>query len=191
MREDIKIQLLQNVLDMVTKKYDFFVNFQKELLKESFEKEIRDPLTGLYNRGYLMDFLKKLLVKSKRKKYKFTVIFLDINNFKTVNDNYGHIIGDKVLIDIADLLKKTFREYDLIARYGGDEFVVVIDEENDIDIKKIFERLNKNIIKNFKKYNISMAYGVAVSDEASGVQELLDLADKRMYENKREMKSIL
>ena len=191
MREEIKIKLLQNMLREVTKKYDYFISLQEETLKETFEKAIRDSLTGLYNRNYLIDRLKTLLAKAKRKEAKIILVFLDLNNFKKVNDTYGHERGDEVLKGVANLLKNAFREYDLIARYGGDEFVVVIEgNEQKIDIKNIIKRLNEKLYTEFKNYHISIAYGIATSDETTDLNTLITLADERMYENKSIMKTV-
>ncbi len=189
MREEVKIRLLQNILREVTNKYDYFILHQEEILKETFEKAIRDPLTGLYNRSFLMERLQSLISKAKRKETELKLVFLDLNNFKQVNDIYGHEEGDKVLKGVANIIKNSFREYDLVARYGGDEFVVVLEENNDdINISQIVERINKNIKKLFEKYKISVSFGYASSNETLDIEELIALADGRMYQNKNKMK---
>jgi len=189
MREEVKIRLLQNILREVTNKYDYFILHQEEILKETFEKAIRDPLTGLYNRSFLMERLQSLISKAKRKEIELKLVFLDLNNFKQVNDIYGHEEGDKVLKGVANIIKNSFREYDLVARYGGDEFVVVLEENNDdINISQIVERINKNIKKLFEKYKISVSFGYASSNETLDIEELIALADGRMYQNKNKMK---
>ncbi len=189
MREEIKIRLLQNILKEVTNKYDYFILHQKEVLKETFEKVIRDSLTGLYNRSYLMEKLQSLISKAKRKETEIKLVFLDLNNFKQVNDIYGHEEGDRVLKEVANIIKNSFREYDLVARYGGDEFIIVLEENSkNIDISQIIERINKKIKKLFEKYKISIAFGYASSNETFDVEELIALADARMYQNKNKMK---
>ena len=188
MREEVKIKLLQNILGEVTNKYDYFIANQKEILQETFEKAIKDPLTGLYNRNYLMEQLNLLFAKANREKNKIILIFIDLNNFKQVNDNYGHEEGDKVLKEVTNILKKEFRKYDLISRYGGDEFIVVLDSNNNVNIEKIMNRINEKVKQLLKEYNISVAYGYATSDEISDIEQLIYLADARMYHNKNEMK---
>ena len=189
MREKIKIQILQNMLKAVTEKYDYFISMKEEVLKETFEKAIRDPLTKLYNRHYLMERLNELISKAKRNETKFLLSFIDLNNFKQVNDTYGHEEGDKVLKQVADIIKSNFRSYDLIARYGGDEFIVVIEEDGQyFDINKVLHEINKDIEKALSKYHISISYGIATSDEENTIEKLISLADERMYENKMKMK---
>jgi diguanylate cyclase (GGDEF)-like protein len=157
---------------------------------------VKDPLTGVYNRQYLEDYLLKLIKKAKRNKNeKIMVIFFDLDNFKPINDNFGHNTGDKVLKEVADIIKSHFREYDLISRFGGDEFVAVIENPP----ASIYDRINrlKEIIEDtFRNYNISISLGVSnypddvdekLLDEEK-VIKLLDIADNRMYENKKENK---
>ncbi len=189
MREEVKIRLLQNILREVTNKYDYFILHQEEILKETFEKAIRDPLTGLYNRSFLMERLQSLISKAKRKETKIKLVFLDLNNFKQVNDIFGHEEGDKVLKKVANIIKNSFREYDLVARYGGDEFIVVLEDNGDnVNLFKIMDRINKRIKDLFEKYKISLAWGYVSSDETLNIEELIALADGRMYQNKNKMK---
>ncbi len=196
MREEIKIKILQNILREITKKYDYFISMQENVLKVTFEKAIKDSLTGLYNRNYLTERLKQFEAKIKRNKSKIILVFLDLNNFKQINDVYGHKKGDEVLKGIADLMKKTFREYDLIVRYGGDEFIIIIEKEDEksLNIEDAVKKLNNNINKKYKNYNISFAYGIAVSNEVLDknfdLNKLIELADERMYENKNKIKKI-
>jgi GGDEF domain-containing protein len=89
-REQIKIQILQNLLTIVTQKYDYFTSYQETLIEENFQKAIKDPLTGLYNRAYLEDIGNKLLTEAKREKFVVSLAFIDLNNFKSVNDVYGN-----------------------------------------------------------------------------------------------------
>ncbi len=196
MREDVKIKILQNLLREITKKYDYFISMQENVLKATFEKAIKDSLTGLYNRNYLIERLKQFEAKIKRNKSNIILVFLDLNNFKQINDAYGHKKGDEVLKGIANLMKETFREYDLIVRYGGDEFIIIIEKEDekDLNIENIIKKLNNNINKKYKKYNISLAYGIAISNEVSDknfdLNKLIELADEKMYENKNKIKKL-
>lgn len=192
MRERIKIRLLQNMLKAVTKKYDEFIEQQKELLKITYRKATRDPLTGLYNRQFLLDYLEKAIEKAIRNNSKASLIFIDLDNFKCINDSFGHDIGDKILVNFANLLRKYFRKYDIIARLGGDEFVVFT-ELNNLHI--LNERLDK-IRKDFesepilRKCNLSFSYGITlIPDEAKNIKEIIELADQRMYNQKHRKKT--
>lgn len=184
MRDKVKIKILQNMLREITKKYDYFLSLKEEVLKETFEKAIRDPLTQLYNRNYLMERLNELLAKAKRNETKVVLSFIDLNNFKYVNDTYGHEEDDKILQTVAKILKNNFRQYDIVSRYGGDEFILVLEN---IDINKmgdLLDRANQKIKDELSKYNISISFGVATSDETTDIEKLIALADERMYENK-------
>lgn len=186
MREEIKIKLLQNILKEITIKYDDFIKKQQELYNETFEKAVKDSLTGLYNREYFFDYLKKSLEKLKRNHLKGFVIFLDLDNFKNINDNYGHETGDKVLKNFANILHKNFRDYDVIARYGGDEFIIFMENHEKENIKKRFNILEKKVEEYFKNFDISVSYGMSnYPDDAKNVEELIKIADQRMYEYKK------
>jgi len=101
MREEVKIKILQSLLDEVTKKYDYFIANRERIYKETYEMAVKDSLTGLYNRQYFEDFVVKLIKKGLRENRDFSVIFIDLDNFKPINDNYGHAKGDKVLKKVA------------------------------------------------------------------------------------------
>jgi len=101
--------------------------------KKLYEKSITDPLTGLYNREYMKEFLSKKIEESKRYKFPLSIAMIDIDYFKKINDTYGHLIGDCVLKEIADLLKNNFRDSDVVSRYGGEEILIIMpftDKEN-------------------------------------------------------------
>jgi diguanylate cyclase (GGDEF)-like protein len=192
MREEVKIQLLQNLLTIVTEKYDYFTSYQKSLIEENFQKAIKDNLTGLYNRAYLEDIGEKLLAEAKREDLVVAVVFIDLNNFKSVNDIYGHDNGDKVLKEVAEELKKSFRSYDIIVRYSGDEFIVMLKmskNSKNCDIKNLLDLIDNRIKERLKKYNVSISYGIATTDESFDLNKLIELADIRMYEDKKRKKA--
>jgi diguanylate cyclase (GGDEF)-like protein len=190
MRENIKVRLLQNILDMVTQKYDYFTSYQKTLIEENFQKAIKDPLTHLYNREYLNDIGKKLLEEAKRENLTIAVIFIDINNFKPVNDIFGHEKGDEVLKEVAKELKSSFRSYDVVVRYGGDEFVVLFKvPQEKFNLNDILDSVDKRIRNKLKKYKISLSYGIATTKESFDLDKLIELADERMYEDKKRKKA--
>ena len=188
MREKIKIKLLKNLLEEITKKYDDFIAIQQDEIEQNFEKAIKDPLTGLYNRLYFLDFAKKSFERAKRKDRNIVLIFLDLDNFKYVNDNFGHKNGDEILKNTANILKDIFREYDMVVRYGGDEFIVFaeIDKSDKKHIEKLLESFRDRLEQKFKKYTISASYGIAIfPNDIDDINSLLDIADKRMYKQKR------
>ncbi|WP_187647685.1 GGDEF domain-containing protein [Nitrosophilus labii] len=191
MREDIKIKLLQNLLEEITKKYDEFIAMQQDKIEETFEKAIKDPLTGLYNRSYFFEYSRKSFKKAKRKGENIVLIFLDLDNFKYVNDNYGHKRGDEVLKEVANILKNIFREYDVIVRYGGDEFIIFAEfSSKDFgNIDNLLKFFKERVEEKFKKYTLSVSYGIAVFPfDADNIKDLINIADKRMYEQKKQKK---
>jgi len=191
MRENIKINLLKNLLRETTSKYDYFISNQAQKMQQTFELAIKDSLTGLYNREYLDEFSKQAFARHKRHQYTLTVVFLDLDNFKSVNDNHGHLVGDRVLQAAAHLLKESFRKSDIVVRYGGDEFVVLIEdgyfEEN--KLKSLLKSFTKRVEDEFVKYHISASYGIATTSEnIDSIAKLIEVADERMYAHKIEKK---
>ena len=190
--KDIQIRLLQALLDEITRKYDYFINLQQETIEKTHEMAVKDHLTKLYNRMYLEDYLRRLIKVSKRDKAVFQILFIDLDNFKPINDIYGHEKGDQILKEVADFLRQKFRDYDIIARLGGDEFCVVLEEEIDQDR---IEEIREEFEKTFSQYNLSFSYGVANSkeldyskDEDNIIKDMLKLADERMYKQKMQRK---
>jgi len=180
---------------------DIFLTAESIREKERVTKELRnmaliDELTGLYNRRGFMTLAEQHLKLSERIDKESFLLFMDIDNLKWVNDNLGHNEGDRVLIESAKILKKTFRKSDILARIGGDEFVLLglKSGENDKDI--LLSRLNKKIeLRNKRRihpYTLSLSIGTAVYDPRNPVslKGLLEEADKQMYQEKKKKKLI-
>lgn len=191
MRAEIQVKLLENLLDEITKRYDSFIKEQNEKIEDTLEKATKDPLTHLYNREFLSEYAEKVLKENRRKGESVTLIFLDLDNFKSVNDNYGHEEGDQVLKNVATILKNSFRDHDVIIRYGGDEFIVLaqLNRVEISDLNSVLMSLKERIEENFKKYGISISYGMAIYPlETDNLKDLIHLADQRMYEQKKAKK---
>jgi diguanylate cyclase (GGDEF)-like protein len=144
-----------------------------------------DGLTGLYNRRYLEDFLNREITRSERHDLVFSIIFVDVDDFKRINDSNGHAFGDRVLRAISDELKESARREDLVARYGGEEFVVVM-PQTDTEGASIFaERLLETIRSLDGDVSVTLSGGIATyPHHGSTAEELMDNADKRLYEAK-------
>ncbi len=151
-----------------------------------------DDLTGLYNRRGFLALAQQHLKLAKRTKRPILLLYADIDGLKYINDTQGHLKGDLVLKEIARVLKKTFRESDIIARIGGDEFAVLAIEAPAISEKAINTRLQKNI-KTFNarvnpclKHKMSLSMGAAYYDpeHPCSVEELIARADAAMYRQK-------
>jgi len=146
-----------------------------------------DMLTDLANRVLLTDRLQQGIKKAKRYKTQLALLFIDINKFKIINDSLGHYIGDKTLIEIAKRLKKTVREEDTIARFGGDEFIILLENTKNVSLvkEKIKNSFKESIIVDAHTLNITCSIGVSIyPDDASTIDSLLKDADKKMYKDK-------
>lgn len=154
---------------------------------------LADELTGLYNRRGFMTLVKQHLKVAARTKIGKYLLFVDLDGLKSINDTLGHQEGDKALVDAANILKETFRDSDIIARIGGDEFTVFLTTGANVDI--LPSRLQKNLDSHNKKrmnpYNLSMSVGLACYDpeKPCSLDELLSRADALMYEQKQKKKS--
>lgn len=148
-----------------------------------------DGLTGLPNRLMFFEFLNKLVQGYRRNKREFTILFIDLNGFKEINDNYGHHAGDEILKHCANQLSHILRQTDTVARLGGDEFAVLLPETSPGQaqrvIDSIIETIKQPLIYNGKSLTVTASIGMAACpQDATTADELLKAADKRMYEVK-------
>lgn len=162
------------------------------LFEATRENADRDSLTGLYNLRYFYAQMEQEISRAKRLEHTFSIIALDLNRFKAVNDTLGHVAGDALLMDIARLLTRTVRDYDVVVRYGGDEFVVVLPEASAKEAAETIARLEESV----RVYTLhwpgleSIGFGASMGastypDDGTDIKTLLETADQRMYERKR------
>ena len=161
------------------------VGYTNLMLALQNENIFIDKLTGLYNRYYL----DKILGELKRKR-KIAMMMLDMNGFKSINDNFGHSQGDEALVLLADILEKTVGAEGTVTRFAGDEFVILLNTEKKnvvekckAQIKENLDEFNKSSQKNYK-LSASIGFGVFDLSESS-VDQILKIIDKRMYEDKK------
>ena len=149
-----------------------------------------DSLTGLANRNLLMDRLRHALIQAKRAGSKLAVLFLDLDNFKEVNDSFGHVTGDEVLKSVADRLRDCVRSGDTLARLGGDEFVIILENITNQDkAEQVIDKIQTAFKQHFAIDGIDIGINISIGlagypEEAADAMGLLNLADKRMYEKK-------
>lgn len=152
---------------------------------------LADELTGLYNRRGFFTLAEQQLRIANRMKKKMLLLFADLDDLKWINDNMGHNEGDQALVDIADILKKTFRESDFVARIGGDEFAILAIETEEVNAEVLNRRLLENLkahnARRNRGYNLSISMGMSryESEAPCSIDDLLTKADKFMYKHKR------
>jgi two-component system cell cycle response regulator len=176
---------------------------ESELEKERYEKEAlrsshdhyralatRDSLTGLYNRHYFNEIISKEIERAKRYGQKLSIIMLDIDNFKHMNDTYGHQHGDGVLRECASILNRAIRSSDILCRFGGDEFMIVTPETDCTANNALVSRINGHVSEwneqmSSPGYELSLSMGCAVWEYGKDLMAVMREADSLMYENKR------
>lgn len=165
---------------------------EQKLLHDAFY----DKLTGIPNRALFMDHLRLAIERAKRKEdYAYAVLFLDIDRFKDVNDIYGHLVGDELLTAFAQLLEKRMRTTDTVARFGGDEFVILLDDINNIEnatqiAEWIQSELKKPFILEDREIIITVSTGIVLSElNYDSADNVLRDADIAMYDAKANGKS--
>jgi len=153
---------------------------------------ISDALTELYNRRGFISLAEQQIKRANRTNKTLALFFIDIDGLKIVNDTKGHEEGDRLLINAANILKQTFRESDIIARIGGDEFAVLAavnaSETSEIVLSRLTEHIRSHNALPDQKYEISMSIGTAIYNPATprSLDDLMSRADELMYEQKKE-----
>ncbi len=169
---------------------------RNRLLTKIRELAVRDALTGLYNRRELHRFLEYEIIKSRRYNHAFSLLLMDIDHFKDINDRYGHRVGDEILKSVAQALQNNCRGCDLPARYGGDEFIIVLPETPAEQgclgaerLRKVIEDISIQVTNEageLQRLEITISIGVAgYPDDAEAGEVLIDLADQALYQAKR------
>ncbi len=186
---ELFVQLLDEV-STLSRKIDEIQKSLKELMKRNEELEklnrqlaqmvITDPLTGLYNRRFLYEIIEREIARSRRYNTKLSLAVIDLDNFKIINDTYGHIAGDKILISFANILKTTLRkDVDYVFRYGGDEFVILFVGSDSKSAEKVIERIKSSLES--CEIKVSFSYGLVDITADSNCEEIIKKADKLMY----------
>lgn len=188
-----KFSDIQSHMEMEVKKANSIISELTSRVKQLEETSNLDALTKVFNRRALDSYLEDVF-KSKSHK-DFHLLMLDIDNFKHINDTYGHVVGDKILIFIAALLRKTLRDSDRIFRYGGEEFAIMLDRSTNEQAKVIANRLltlikTNNLIYLGKKIEVTASIGMtSLNQEDKNADELLQRADKALYISKESGKN--
>jgi diguanylate cyclase (GGDEF)-like protein len=176
--------------NLLTREYS-----SESLLRYAFT----DFLTGLRTRGYFEQQLDLEFKRSERRPHKFALLMIDIDFFKQLNDTFGHHVGDMVLRDVASILVKDMREVDTVARYGGDEFVIILPETTETAAMYVAERLRRAVdqAKSFgglprSLHHLTLSIGVAVYDRGARFKrDLIESADAALYAAKQERNRVV
>ena len=164
----------------------------RDTVRNGLNAAVTDPLTGLFNRRYVEPHLARLAEQSRKSGRELAVMMIDIDHFKAVNDTHGHAAGDKVLVELADRLRQNLRAIDLVARMGGEEFLVAMPGTSVTDARLAADRLRAlvnttpfDLGDNQPALKITVSVGVAVSGqfnaETAAINKICDQADKALY----------
>ena len=190
----------QKMLDILLEKISkpIAISLEKELIlkdleennKLLYQKVITDPLTKLFNREYMKEYLDTKITEATRYKFPLSVAMLDIDFFKMINDTYGHLIGDCVLGELANLLQRNFRNTDAVVRYGGEEFLIIMPFMNLNDACNKLDLFRNNISKHLfcskKEIKLTISIGLSVFKENDTIETLINKADNNLYKAKKE-----
>ena len=181
--------ILMNNLDIDRAIWSILHSFERnKMINRLYEDSIEDSLTGLYNRRGFLSLAEDAIELMDSLNYH--IIFIDLDKMKSINDEYGHNMGDSALQEASKILKSSFREGDIISRYGGDEFIVFVSDVEDEVIDKIKSRIKDNleIINKSKKLRYTLALTVGHSkydpSKKESLKEVIERADKDMYDKK-------
>ncbi|MCL2485018.1 MAG: GGDEF domain-containing protein [Endomicrobia bacterium] len=162
-----------------------------KLFSEISEKTRTDGLTGLYLKRYFMERLQAEVQREKRYSGGFYILMLDLDHFKTVNDTYGHLVGDKVLCSIAKMLVDCIRPGDLVGRYGGEEFIIFMSLASKDEAVSIAQNIidtvqKKKYKENDEKFNVTISVGISnYPEDAESIDQIISAADKALYKAKQ------
>ncbi|KAB7668916.1 GGDEF domain-containing protein [Bacillus sp. B1-b2] len=184
------VNLVKVSVTVLTAVYLIKINQQKkelQILNDRLEKLAHmDHLTGLPNRLMLQDYINKEITESEKYNQKFSVMFLDLDRFKEINDTLGHAAGDSLLIQVAERLQRSVRKNDVVFRLAGDEFVIVLKDITKEECRNVADRIISEMSDSFilegMESSISPSIGISFYPENGGnYQEILKNADKAMY----------
>ena len=177
-------------------KLTHFASIQRDITKQkNLERELQilcrtDPLTTAANRRAFEEMLSQEFSRFKRSRKEYALIMIDIDHFKSVNDEYGHSVGDKVLIEVTEKCKDSLRYHDIVARLGGEEFCILLPYTNAMQAKQIAERLrgkieSMQIISEGNRINVTVSVGLSLVclDDSDG-HDAMQRADQKLFEAK-------
>ncbi len=188
-----KISLIKGEIKIKVDKFLKEIGNDIDLL---YDLSTRDEKTGLYNFRFFKSVLQLEIERYLRnlrngKIKKFSIMIIDLDNFRKINTEYGHVTGDRILSELAEYLQESLRKSDTVARYGGEEFIMLMPETEIKKAKKVSERLIKELHTNhtLKDYKITFSGGIAEFKVGEKISSLIRRADKALYLAKRNGKN--
>jgi diguanylate cyclase (GGDEF)-like protein len=156
---------------------------------ENCRKALTDAVTGLYNRNYWEQIISEVTLHPRTQN--FSLILIDVDNLKEINDTYGHMAGDKAIEIVGQAIKKSIRKEDAGLRYGGDEFIILLFNQDKKAAYKVIERIRREINESAAEQgmNIQISAGVAYYDSLRNMGDIIKMADRNLYKEKRVKKS--
>ncbi|MGB9811424.1 MAG: GGDEF domain-containing protein [Dictyoglomus turgidum] len=189
---DNEIRSIAKEIEGITEKEMYKKNLDLSNLNRKLEElSIKDDLTGLYNRRKMDQELEKCLYIWERYNRPFSIIIIDIDDFKKINDTYGHLIGDMVLEKISKIIRENIRKSDIASRWGGEEFLILLPETNLQNATLVAEAFRRKIEEaNFGiDEKITVSVGVANIENNESIDSLIQRADKNLYKAKESGKN--
>jgi diguanylate cyclase (GGDEF)-like protein len=156
----------------------------RQLFQKMENLAITDPLTTLYNRHSFNETIDREINRTNRHGHALSLLIIDVDHFKTYNDNFGHLKGDQMLHDVSLAIKDCTRKTDFLARYGGDEFVLILPETNLEDARWVSEKIQKIVLERLSRDNLSVSIGIALYKPGTTEQALVGEADANLYQQK-------
>ena len=173
-------------LDAKTKK---LIDDEAQLIYQQ-KLALTDSLTGCYNRRFLEEFSSEYIKTLKREKYALSLMIIDIDDFKIINDSYGHDIGDKVLVDFSNIVRDCIRANDLFVRLGGDEFLILLLHTDKESSYMVAQKILTKIKLYEEKYKFTVSIGISdMKEEDNSIDEILKRADNMLYIAKKDGKN--
>jgi diguanylate cyclase (GGDEF)-like protein len=193
----IAIKIMYKMLNVITQRLQNTGGFLTDMVRwgeDASKRAITDPFTGCYNRRFLDDKLDDFFTTAKNNQQPFSLVMIDLDYFRQINEAYGHEIGDKTILEVVNVFKEYLREKDVIARYGGDEFTVLMPETPLKQAEEVAKTICKKVSNltlleglNGPIKTITLSQGIAAFPESSEeLKELKEKADKALYKAKED-----
>jgi diguanylate cyclase (GGDEF)-like protein len=175
--------------------FAYILSALRDRLDEEKSLSRTDSLTGAMNRRYFFELAESEMSRAGRYKHPFTVAYIDLDNFKSVNDSFGHLVGDRLLRTVSNTLRKSLRNTDTFARIGGDEFAIILPETGDHkSVMTLFGKVRDNLLEAMKKkdWTVTFSIGVAIYlNPPDSVDEMINIPDRIMYSIKNDGKNMV